>query len=190
MNRLLLATLLLMVTLIVLGAARAQTAPPQVGLCAACHGQKGVPVNPAIPVIAGQREGYLYLELRDYKLGNRKNPAMQAVAALLPRAEMLALAAWFSNQPAPDLQQQRASQDVARRAQTINGSAGCEGCHGQGYLGDSAIPRVAGQREEYLLATMLAFKSGARGNNPWMSALLKTYSDADIDTMARYLAGL
>jgi len=168
----------------------AQTLEQREALCSACHGAKGVPVNPGIPVIFGQKLGYLYLELRDYKLGNRKNPAMQAVASTLQRADMMALAGYFAAQPGPDLQQKPAPEDVARHAQTINGSAGCEGCHGQGYLGDSAIPRLAGQRVDYLRATMLAFKSGARGNNPWMSALLKTYSDDDIDVMARYLGGL
>ena len=49
---------------------------------------------------------------------------------------------------------------------------------------------MADQGEAYLRTTMLAFKTGERANNPWMSALLKTYSDADIDAIAEYLAGL
>ena len=36
---------------------------------------------------------------------------------------------------------------------------------------------------------MAAFRDGERSNNPWMAALLKTYSDADIDALAKYLAG-
>ena len=79
---------------------------------------------------------------------------------------------------------------MARHVEVINGTAGCSGCHGQDWLGNIAIPRVADQGYDYLHATMLAFKTGARGNNPWMSALLKTYSDDNIEAMAKYLAGL
>ena len=38
-------------------------------VCVACHGEAGVPIDPAIPVIWGQNEGYLYLQLRDMKAG-------------------------------------------------------------------------------------------------------------------------
>jgi hypothetical protein len=37
---------------------------------------------------------------------------------------------------------------------------------------------------------MSDFHTGIRGNNPWMGALLKSFSDADVDAMARYLGGL
>ncbi len=38
--------------------------------------------------------------------------------------------------------------------------------------------------------TLLAFKTGARANNPAMSALVASYSDDDLKTMARYLGGI
>jgi hypothetical protein len=37
---------------------------------------------------------------------------------------------------------------------------------------------------------MLDFRSGARANNSWMKDLLQTYSPADIQEMARVLAGM
>ncbi len=170
--------------------ARADEPPEKAAICTGCHGETGVPADKSTPVIAGQQEGYLYLELRDYKLGRRRNELMQSIAADLSKPEMQELAAWFAQQPWPSLGQPSASDDIARRAEIINGSAGCKGCHADGYLGNSAIPRSASQSFDYLRATMLAFKSGERANNPWMTALLKTYSDDDIDALARYLAGL
>jgi cytochrome c553 len=172
------------------GVASGQSLDDKVAICTACHGATGVPIDPSIPVIFGQQEGYLYLELRDFKLGNRKSDVMQPMASGLERADMLALAGYFAAKPWPKLEQPAASDTIVHRAELINGSAGCEGCHGQGYRGDSSIPRVADQGVDYLRTTMLAFKTGARANNPWMSALLKTYSDNDIDALAKYLAGL
>ncbi len=162
----------------------------KVALCATCHGEKGVPVDKSVPVIAGQMEGYLYLELRDFKLGNRHNDLMQSVASGLEKADMQALAAYFAAQPWPDLQQKRAPAAAAHRAEVIAGSAACEGCHAEGFAGTSVTPRLAGQGVDYLRGTMLAFKTGARANNPWMTALMKTYGDDDIDALAQFLAGL
>jgi cytochrome c553 len=171
-------------------AAHADPIDQKAALCAACHGAAGKPANPSIPVLWGQNEGYLYLELRDYKLGNRKNPAMNAVAGTLDKQAMKDLAAYFAGKDWPDLQQPSAAADVAHRAEGVSASAACKGCHLDQWQGDSATPRVAGQTAPYLRDTMANFRSGARANNPWMTALLKTYSDGDIDALATYLAGL
>ncbi len=159
-------------------------------ICASCHGEKGVPIDKTIPVIWGQREGYLYIQLRDYKRGARRNEQMAAIVEGLDRAKMLALAAYFAAKPWPDLQQARAPGDVAHHAETVAASAQCTQCHLSGFLGDSVNPRLAGQNLAYLQKTMMDFRSGARANNDWMTALLKTYPDSDIDALAHYLAGL
>ena len=45
--------------------------------CAACHGAKGVPIDPkTIPVIWGQQESYLMKQLRDFRNGERKSEVM------------------------------------------------------------------------------------------------------------------
>jgi len=169
-------------------AARAETAPPKSAVCLACHGANGVPVAKYIPVIAGQNEGYLYLELRDYHLGNRKNPIMGTIAAQLSKQDMLDLAAWFSSQSWPALNQPAPKPEVRKRAETAINAAVCQSCHLANWQGASTTPRVGGQQIEYLRATMAAFRDGHRTNNPWMAALLKTYSDDDIDALAQFLA--
>src|ERR1700686_506707 len=68
-----------------LSSAVAQTVEQKAQLCSACHGDSGVPQQKTTPVIWGQQLGYLYLELRDYKSGARKNDQMSAVAATLGR---------------------------------------------------------------------------------------------------------
>ncbi|MGA9868409.1 MAG: c-type cytochrome [Acetobacteraceae bacterium] len=170
--------------------AHAQPAADKLALCTACHGANGVPVDPSIPVIAGQQEGYLYLELRDFKLGNRRSEVMRQVAEGLDKANMLALAAYFAARPWPDLGQKPAAAAQAHRAELLAGSAVCQSCHGAGFRGASVTPRTAGQSETYLRATMLAFRSGARANNPGMTGVLKNYTDTDIAALAAFLAGI
>jgi cytochrome c553 len=159
-------------------------------LCATCHGEQGIPINKQTPVIWGQDEGYLYLQLRDFKSGARKNALMEPIAATLEKADMLALAAYFKKQKWPNLQQPSAPGDVAKKAETAAASIGCRGCHLQHFQGDGTTARLAGQWQDYLQATMLAFRDGSRGNNPGMSDLMKATSTDDIAALAQYLAGL
>jgi cytochrome c553 len=179
---------LLMVTLPTGG--RAVSLEDNIAMCGSCHGENGVPQEKTTPVIWGQTEGYLYLQLRDYKRGDRKNDQMSPIAEQLERDDMFALAKYFSQKKWPSLGQPAAPPEVAARARRANGSVGCTGCHQESYLGEGTQPRLAGQSKEYMLQTMLDFRSRQRGNNPGMSDLMKATSEDDIKAMAEYAAGL
>jgi cytochrome c553 len=168
----------------------ADTIEEKAAVCMACHGDKGVPTDKTIPILFGQNEGYIYLELKDMKSGARKNEMMAPVVKDLSRDDMFALAAYFAGKPWTNLQQPRASAADVKRFDPINASAGCTGCHQEGYVGAGTQPHIAGQGYDYLLKTMRDFRSGDRSNNPWMKDLLHTYSDDDLQLMARVLSGM
>jgi cytochrome c553 len=168
----------------------AQTLDEKASLCAGCHGENGVPPALTIPLIWGQQQGYLYLQLRDYKSGARKSDVMGPIAQSLERADMQELALYFSQKPWPNLQQPRAPADVAARARKAIDAIVCTSCHQSGFLGDSTQPRLAGQRRDYLQQSMLDFRNRTRGNNPGMSDLMLAISEQDIADCAAYLAGL
>jgi len=178
---------------IVIGAVSAASADPvedKAALCGACHGQRGVPVSKDIPIIWGQQEGYLYLQLRDFKSGARSNEIMSRMVAGLERDDMLALAAFFAAKPWPDTGQPAASEADARAAKTTSASIGCPACHSDRFQGDGTVPRVAGQNEAYLAKTLADFRTGARANNPGMAAFVRATSEADLVALENYLAGL
>jgi cytochrome c553 len=168
----------------------AQSIDDKAQVCAACHGEAGIPPDKSWPVIWGQHQGYVYLQLRDFKSGARKSDVMGPLVAALDRDEMMALAGYFSKQRWPDLQQPRASAAVAQQAATANTATGCTGCHQAGYQGEGTQPRLAGQSQAYLQSTMLAFRNKTRGNNPGMTDLMLATSESDIAALAAYLAGL
>jgi cytochrome c553 len=158
--------------------------------CSTCHGEQGTPVSKDIPVIWGQHAGYIFLNLRDFQSGARKSEVMAPIAVALSGGEMLALGQFFEQKPWPDLAQPRAPAEVAAHASAVAASGQCTTCHRRGFLGDSASPRLSGQSIDYLRKTMQDFHDGSRDNNPWMVALLKTFSESDIDALAHYLGGL
>ena len=170
--------------------ARAQSIEDKAQICTACHGDNGVPQQKEIPVIWGQQLGYLFIELRDFKSGARKNDLMSPIAQGLEQPDLLPLATYFSQKKWPDLQQPPAPADVAAQAQKVNAAVVCTSCHQEGFKGDSTQPRLAGQHHDYLLKTMTDFRTGARANNPGMTDLMKAVSAADIAAMATYLAAL
>jgi cytochrome c553 len=193
MSRSRLATRILVLAGVLLTGGQALAADPvpeKAALCATCHGEQGIPINKQTPVIWGQNEGYLYLQLRDFKSGARKNALMNPIAAQLEKDDQLALAAYFSQQKWPNLQQPSAPDNVAAKAQSAISSIGCIGCHLDHFQGDGTTARLAGQWQEYLQATMLAFRDNSRGNNPGMSDLMKATATDDIAALSQYLAGL
>ena len=162
----------------------------QVQLCAACHGENGVPPEKTTPIIWGQTLGYQYLQLRDYKNGDRKNDQMTPVVEMLEKSDLLALAEYFSKKPWPRTDARPAPPDVAEKAARANTAVGCTGCHQGQYQGEGTQPRLAGQNEAYMAKTMLEIRDGERANNPGMTTLMKATSPDDIKAMAQYLAAL
>jgi cytochrome c553 len=168
----------------------AQSIAEKVEACAGCHGQDGKPTDKTIPVIWGQKAGYIYIQLRDFKRGDRKNEIMQPIASSFDKDDMLAIAEYFSQKAWPDLGQPRSPKDVAERALSAEHSVGCTGCHLDRFQGDGTVPRLAGQSREYLSKTIADFRSRARGNNPGMSDLMIATRPDDLAALSEYLAGL
>jgi cytochrome c553 len=172
------------------GPANAQNIEEKAQICAGCHGEGGKPIDKTTPAIWGQQQGYIYIQLRDFKRGDRKNDIMQPIASSMEREDMLAIAEYFSKKPWPDLGQPRAPKEIAGRALRANSSVGCTGCHLDQFQGDGTVPRLAGMSREYLTKTMDDFRSRARGNNPGMSDLMLATDPQDLAALAEYLSGL
>lgn len=168
----------------------AQSLEEKTQVCAGCHGADGKPIDKTIPTIWGQQAGYIYIELRDFKRGDRKSDIMQPIASSLERQDMLDIAEYFSKKPWPDLGQPSAPKDVAARAVAASQSIGCTGCHLDHFQGDGTVPRLAGMGRDYLARQMTDFRSRARGNNPGMSDLMLATAPDDLAALAEYLSGL
>jgi cytochrome c553 len=170
--------------------ASADTIEDKALVCSLCHGEKGLPDFPAIPIIWGQNEGYLYLQLRDFQKGARKDDRMTPIAQGLSKEDAQALAAYFAGKLWPKTGAPGASKAETATAMTAIRSVVCTSCHLEEFQGDSSIPRLAGQEHDYLAKTMTDFRTRARANNPGMSDLMNTVTPDQLTAIAAYLAGL
>ena len=159
-------------------------------LCSSCHGEHGNPLAPQIPILSGQTARYLYIELRDFKVGRRTDPIMSPIAEALSKDEMLDLADYFAAQ-APV-----AAEFKSDRARVVKGAAKatetlCTMCHLGGLTGQNEIPRLAGQQPEYVLKQLRAFKARERSNDGGnMQSVAQTLTEEDIVNLTHYVADL
>ena len=69
-------------------------------------------------------------------------------------------------------------------------SAACAACHGGTGISPTPVwPNLAGQKEQYLLAQMKAFKDGTR-QNAQMAPMVANLSEEDMANLAAYYASL
>jgi cytochrome c553 len=158
--------------------------------CAACHGEQGRSPLADIPSLAGQPKQFITTQLVMFREGNRKNPVMNALAEPLSNADINDLGSYFAAQPpapaGPPLPADKAAAGRALAERLL-----CTQCHGAELQGQQHIPRLAGQRADYLRVQLLGFKAQTRfdmdGN---MTAAAQALTAADIETLATYLASL
>ena len=158
--------------------------------CAACHGADGNSTIAQFPVLAGQTARYLYLQLKDFKEGRRSEPAMNTFLAKLSRDDMLDLADYFSAQKPKPIAFRPDAARIARGRKKAE-EVLCTMCHLGGMKGQNEIPRVAGQRPEYVIKQLKAFKARTRTNDAGsMTSVAQTISEQDIEDLAHYIASL
>jgi cytochrome c553 len=153
-------------------------------VCNTCHGARGVPHNPTIPVIWGQQENYLTKQMHDFQSGDRNFEAMAWMTSTLSQSEVASAAAYFTKKSWPAKSAGAASTSPPAMA------AVCQVCHQQNFVGGLAGPRLAGQSYDYLVEAMRRFAEGERTNNADMMNLMKAILPADREAMARYISSL
>jgi cytochrome c553 len=157
--------------------------------CVGCHGAEGISVNPIWPNLAGQHGGYLVSALQAYQSKARPDPLMTEQTKVLSKEDISDLAAYFTNlscKTAPSSSPTPMATAGKAKAKT----AGCVVCHGAGSVSPNpAWPSLAGQQQAYLINALKAYQTRAR-RNPMMTGLVKGLSDADIEQLAVYYAGL
>jgi cytochrome c553 len=89
--------------------------------------------------------------------------------------------------PAPSAQ----ASDPARleRGQVLVRQYRCNVCHAADLAGRDNVPRIAGQREDFLVKTMREYKGNVRaGYDASMADVLQPVTDADILDLAYFTA--
>jgi cytochrome c553 len=168
------------------------------GACAACHGPDGNSMIPTNPSLAQQHADYIAKQLAEFKNGTRANAIMAGMAAGLTSEAMNDLGAYFQKQKlrhtgARDRELAAKGRKLYRGGDVARGIPACSACHSPTGAGMPAqYPRIGGQHAEYTLAQLKAFRAGERANdtNAMMRSVAAKLTDADMASVAEYIAGL
>ena len=169
----------------------AAEAPESLTPCLACHGADGQSQIENIPSLGAQTAPYSLIQLFMFREKMRVAEPMNAAAKDLTDGELQSIAAALAALPAP--KPPEAPGDPARleRARTLTEQNHCNVCHRPDFAGQQTVPRLADQREDYLLKTLREYKTGARhAYEPIMIEVLQPIDDMQIVEFAYYLSHL
>lgn len=147
--------------------------------CAGCHGEDGNSSVDTTPSLAGQNADYIVSALRAYKTGTRPHNEMKDVAVALDKQTMRKLADYYSRlaPKSPTVRTMEAPKVLAQK---------CDRCHGKnGGEPDPDKPRIAGQRQAYLIKALTAYKNKERINS-MMYNMTVELSRVEIEAIAAY----
>ncbi len=190
LRRVLLAAAGLLAAAPTLNAAAQTTPAARLAACAACHGQDGRSQMALTPSLGGQPRLFIENQLVLIREGLREVPAMQALMAGVSDQEIVALATHFAGQPAAR-SDDRTDPALVRSGAALAQSRLCGTCHLPDYRGQQQVPRLAGQRLDYLVLSMQQFRdSPGPGRDTIMAATLRGLSDGELTQLAHYLSSL
>jgi cytochrome c553 len=160
-------------------------------VCAACHGANGRSDMPGTPVLAGQPSLYIITQLFLFREGRRNNDAMIALAKPMKDADLRGFSDYIGTLPPQPAPPPAAPPDAARmsKGQALAQQHKCTFCHGADLAGGQQVPRIGGQKEDYVRLTLQGFKSGDRpGYTRAMTEALSQVPAQDLDVLAYYVA--
>ena len=166
----------------------AQTDLPRQALCVSCHGAQGKSEIKGIPSLAGQPKLFIENQLVLIREGVRDIPSMKGMLDGLTDDEAIAIAKYYAALPLTGIPADKDPQLFAQGEKLAQGMR-CGICHLPNYVGREQIPRLAGQRDDFLLHSLLQFRNGqAIGRDSNMAAAVIGVSDADLAALSYYFA--
>ncbi len=194
----------------------ADSGQEKIKTCTGCHGPQGNAIVPIYPKLAGQSEGYLLKQLRDFKSGARKDGVMLGMVAPLSDADMANIAAYYAKQtvtkgmPINNADVFKLGQQIYRGGKKHNSESheqvtACIACHGPKGEGvpSAGFPSLYSQNAAYTAKQLKAFRqeslnehTGAtahvRDNDyeSMMRRVAKDLNNQEIDAVSAYIAGM
>jgi cytochrome c553 len=171
--------------------ASAQSFDERIAACLACHGDKGTSQTPDVPSLGGQPAGYLLIQLYVFREKLRPVPVMNEQTSGFSDDDLRRYSDFIAKLPPPQPDNETADPALMARGKALVAQHRCGSCHAPDLAGQDQLPRLAGQREDYLVKSLRAYKSNERpGYDPAMASVVAPLKDDDLLALAAYLARL
>ena len=163
------------------GAAKAAT-------CVACHGSPGAAPPAGMPALGGQQPEFMVLQLILIREGLRDVPLMTGLLKGYTDLDLADVSAYFAGQ-APARPSTKADPKLHAQGAELAKAMGCGSCHMGNFEGQHQVPRITGQREDYLALSLRAYRDNKRtGIDTSMNNAMYKVTDDEIRALAHFLA--
>ena len=167
----------------------AQTVAERAAPCLACHGEKGQSATPEMPSLGGQPAPYLLIQLYLFREKQRVVEIMNEMTKGFTDDDLRALLRFLAKLPPPQPPADAADAARMERGRALITQNRCNSCHNLDLSGRDNIPRIADQREDYLVKTLREYKNNTRhGYDGTMAEVLAPVTDAQIVDLAYFIA--
>ncbi len=157
--------------------------------CLACHGETGQSKLPEVPSLGGQPAFYVLIQLFMFREKLRVVDVMNAVTQGLSDNDLREMSATIAKLPPPQSADGPADSARLEKARALSEQHRCNFCHRRDYSGEESVPRLAGQREDYLVKALREYKNNTRrAYDPAMADVLYPLGDEQILDLAYFLA--
>jgi cytochrome c553 len=165
-------------------------APPErLAACLACHGAQGQSQTAGVPSLGAQPAKYVLIQLFMFREGLRSAAPMNTMMKGWSDTALQQAADFIETLPPPKPPADPGHPARLERARALVAENHCNVCHRPDFSGQDNVPRLADQREDYLLKALRGYKSGARyGYDSTMAEVLQPVDDAQIGDLAYYLS--
>jgi cytochrome c553 len=181
-----LATVLVLLTALPVAAA---TLEERLAPCLACHGEQGQSVTPEVPSLGAQPAFYVMVQLYMFRERLRVVEPMNALTQGLSDDDLRRMADVIAKLPPPRPVGEPGDPARLERARALIQQHRCNFCHTPNFSGVENVPRLAGQREDYLVKALREYKNNTRrGYDPVMAEVLYPITDEQIGDLAYFLA--
>src|SRR6476469_4682609 len=171
--------------------AQALTYDEKLPACLSCHGENGISETPEVPSLAGMPADFTLIQLFLFRQGTRKIEIMNDLAKDMTDDDLRKFSEYFSKLPPPKASGEPPNPEIAARAQAVIAKNFCASCHNPDFSGREQMPRLAAQREDYLLKALRDYKTAQRpGYDATMDEVIRPITEADIVDLSHYLARL
>ena len=157
--------------------------------CLACHGERGQSDIPEVPSLGAQTSPYVLIQLYLFREKLRRLEIMNEAVKGFTDDDLRTFADALAKLPAPAPTAEATDPARMARGQALVHQYRCNVCHGPDLAGRDAVPRIAGQREDFLVKTMREYKANMRpGYDASMGDVMQPIPDADILDLAYFSA--
>ena len=165
--------------------ASAETIQERAAPCFACHGEHGQSETENIPSLGGQQAPYALIQLFMFREKLRTFDPMNEMTKSFSDDDLKTFSDFIATLPKPQPPEDAGEPARIERAKAMAQQFRCNSCHKPDFSGGDNVPRIAGQREDYLKKTLGEYKDNSRhGYDGTMADVMGAVSPEQIADLA------